>query len=39
MKRVINGLSYNTETEARTWCEDHQINADLIARYFTIEEA
>ncbi|MCB1819600.1 MAG: hypothetical protein KDI77_16905 [Gammaproteobacteria bacterium] len=28
-----------TETQARTWCEDHQINADLIARYFTIEEA
>lgn len=28
-----------TEGEARTWCEERLINADLIARYFRIEEA
>lgn len=28
-----------TETEARTWCEEHQINADLIVERFKIEEA
>lgn len=25
--------------EARTWCEEHDIDSDTIAKYFTIEEA
>jgi hypothetical protein len=28
-----------TPLEARCWCEDHDVDADVIAKYFAVEEA
>ena len=33
------GVSVLTEAEALRWCEKHDVEVDLIAEHFTIEEA
>lgn len=33
------GIEPMTEEEARTWCEEHNFKASLIAQYFTVEDA
>jgi len=33
------GVSVLTEAEALRWCEKHDVDVDVIVRYFTIEEA
>jgi hypothetical protein len=33
------GIQAMTATEALAWCEDSGIDADVIAQYFSVEEA